>query len=28
VNGALNLDFGSGRHKLMISDEGTSVAIA
>ncbi len=25
VNGALNLDFGSGRHKLMISDEGTSV---
>ena len=25
VNGALNLDFGSGRHKLMVSDEGTSV---
>lgn len=25
VNGALNLDFGDGRHRLMISDEGTSV---
>ena len=25
VNGALNLDFGTGRQKLMISDEGTSI---
>jgi Ca2+-binding RTX toxin-like protein len=24
VNGALNLDFGTGRHQLMISDEGTA----
>jgi hypothetical protein len=25
VNGSLNLDLGSGRHQLMISDEGTSI---
>lgn len=25
VNGALNLDFGDGRHRLMVSDEGTAI---